>query len=171
MTPTPNPPKEKSDKGWPNYLFRGRVRTSTAALVVAFIALFWVYQTFQPEPAPQPAVNQVVPPGFVPDPDYTWVPRTQVEAPVTTTRRTPRTTTTTTTTTTTPTTTSSSGPATTPTTPTPGQPTTTVIDPDGPGPAGPTTLVDPDGPGTLAPQTTAAPPPPLFPGLPPLPGL
>ena len=55
---------------------------STLVLIVAFVALFWVQQNFQPEPAapnsPSPAV---VPPGFVPDPNYTWVPRTQVRRP------------------------------------------------------------------------------------------
>ena len=71
----------------------GRVRTSTAALIVAFIALFWVYQTVQPEPVGSDAPTQVVPPGFVPDPNYTWVPRTNVRRPkepaITTTRRRP----------------------------------------------------------------------------------
>ena len=59
----------------------GRIRVSTAVLIVAFIALFWVQQTFQPEPAPEAPVPAVVPPGFVPDPNYTWVPRTQVRRP------------------------------------------------------------------------------------------
>jgi len=57
----------------------GRMRVSTAVLIVAFIALFWVQQTFEPKPAaPAPAI---VPPGFVPDPNYTWVPRTNVRRP------------------------------------------------------------------------------------------
>ena len=59
----------------------GRIRVSTAVLVVAFIALFWVQQTFQPEPAPEAPAPAVVPPGFVPDPNYTWVPRTNVRRP------------------------------------------------------------------------------------------
>lgn len=149
-------PRELKDKlagrGWPSYLLGGRVRTSTAGLLVVFIALFWVQQTFAPEPKPTPTPQQVVPPGFVPDPDYTWVPRTQVQEP-TTTRRTPRTTTTTTTTTTTPSTTT-----TTPTTPAP--PTTTVVDPDGPGLLPPQTITEP-------PTTAPAPGPlPFLPGLP-----
>lgn len=81
----------------------GRFRVSTVVLVVAFIALFWVQQAFEPEPAaPEQPVPAVVPPGFVPDPNYTWVPRTRVQAPESTPRYTPPTTTTTTTTTTPP---------------------------------------------------------------------
>ena len=80
----------------------GRFRVSTVVLIVAFIALFWVQQTFQPEPAPEAPVPAVVPPGFVPDPNYTWVPRTNVRRPkeseTTTTTTTPTTTTTETTT-------------------------------------------------------------------------
>lgn len=141
-------------RGWPSYLIGGRVRTSTAGLLVLFIALFWVQQTFAPEQTPTAPAQQVVPPGFVPDPDYTWVPRTQVQEP-TTTRRTPRTTTTTTTppttTTTTPSTTSPISPL---------SPTTTVVDPDGPGLLPPQTV-------TAPPTTTPAPGPlPILPGLP-----
>jgi hypothetical protein len=83
----------------------GRMRVSTLVLIVAFIALFWVHQAFQPEPtATQAPPTAVVPPGFVPDPDYTWVPRTNVrEQPrITTTTTTPPTTTFTTPPTTTP---------------------------------------------------------------------
>lgn len=111
----------------------GRFRVSTLVLIVAFIALFWVQQNFQPEPAPEAPVPAVVPPGFVPDPNYTWVPRTQVRRP-----KEPETTTTTTTPTTTETT--SPAPEDTTTSPTSPSPTTTMIDPDGPG-------------GPLAPQT------------------
>ena len=60
----------------------GRIRVSTAVLIIAFLALFWVHENVKPEPAgnvaPAPAV---VPPGFVPDPNYTWVPRTNVRRP------------------------------------------------------------------------------------------
>ena len=35
----------------------GRMRISTAALIVAFIALFWVYQTVQPEPVGSDAAD------------------------------------------------------------------------------------------------------------------
>jgi cytoskeletal protein RodZ len=122
----------------------GRMRVSTLVLIVAFIALFWVHQTFQPEPAATQA-PAIVPPGFVPDPSYTWVPRTNVrrpEEPVTTT-------------TTTPTTTS-------PTSPTESTPTTTVI----PGPLGPQTITEtptltpttPPAPGSGPALTTPAPP-------------
>lgn len=80
-------PRTGEPRGWPGYLFGGRVRTSTFALVVAFFLTWWVYYTYQP-PAPAPSGNetQLVPPGFVPDPEYTWVPRTSVrERPTTTT--------------------------------------------------------------------------------------
>lgn len=136
----------------------GRLRTSTVVLMVAFLALWWVQQNYQPAPAPVEA-PQMVPPGFVPDPDYTWVPRTNVEAPTT------RTTTPTTTTTT---------PSPTPTTPE--TPTTSPILPLGPGettsptspttttPGPQTTVVDPDGPGILPPITL-----PVLPGAAPTP--
>jgi hypothetical protein len=139
----------------------GRVRTSTMGLVVAFFALFWLYQVYEPpaRPAQNPA-QQIVPPGFVPDPDYTWVPRTQVQEPVTTTwRRPPTTTTTTTTPPTTTTTTTSPTETTTPSSPTdtPAPPSTTVIDPDGPGLLPPRTIT----------ETSPPPPGPLpIPGLP-----
>jgi hypothetical protein len=138
------------------------MRASTAGLIVAFVALFWVNQNYQPAPTatPQDQTQQVVPPGFVPDPNYTWVPRTNVQT------TTPETTTTTTATTTTPTptpttTTTESSPELTPTTTVPvlpGQlgPTTTVLDPDGPGPLPPQTFTPPPGifaPPVLAPTT------------------
>lgn len=125
---------------WPAYVFGGRMRTSTIALIIAFFFTAWLYETYRPPPEPAP-VTQTVPPGFVPDPEYTWVPRTQVqEAPRTTY---PRTTTPTTTeppepttsapTTTTTTTTGPPGPEDTTTTSPGAPPTTTVVDPDGPG--------------------------------------
>ena len=122
----------------------GRVRTSTAALIVAFIALFWVYQAVQPEPAATEAPNQVVPPGFVPDPNYTWVPRTNV-------RRPKETIATTTPTTTTPTETTSPGETTSPTSPTTFAPPQTV-----PAPTTPATTATDVGPGPA--PTTSAPP-------------
>jgi hypothetical protein len=67
----------------PNYMFGGRMRTSTLVLIVAFLALWWVYDTYRPEPAPKSPPAQVVPPGFVPDPNYTWVPRSKVQQPPT----------------------------------------------------------------------------------------
>ena len=116
----------------------GRFRVSTLVLIAAFIALFWVQQAFQPEPTPEAPVSAVVPPGFVPDPNYTWVPRTQVRRP-----KEPDYTTTTT------------------------PPTTTVIDPDGPGgPLGPQTLMQTPtvtAPTTAAPAPGTVPAPPELP--------
>ena len=66
---------------WPKHMFGGRLRTSTFVLIVAFFAAWWVYDTYRTEPAPKPPAQQVVPPGFVPDPNYTWVPRSRVQAP------------------------------------------------------------------------------------------
>ncbi|WP_144205818.1 hypothetical protein [Mycobacterium tilburgii] len=68
---------ENTQQRW-SHLFGGRVRTSTLILIVAFLSMWWVYDTYRPEPVKPP---QVVPPGFVPDPNYTLVPRTRVEAP------------------------------------------------------------------------------------------
>ena len=129
----------------------GRMRVSTIVLIVAFLALFWVYHNFEPRPAPSEApTTAVVPPGVVPDPNYTWVPRTNV-------RRPPESETTTTTTTSPTETTTSPGETTSPT-----SPTTTVV----PGPLGPQTVTQsptltpttPSAPGSgLAPTTPAAP--------------
>ena len=107
----------------------GGMRVSTIALIAAFIALFWLQQAFQPAPkppAPTPASN-VVPPGFVPDPNYTWVPRQSV-------RETP-TTTTSTTTTTTPTSPTSTTETTSPTSPTSPTSLTSTTPPTPPVPA------------------------------------
>lgn len=68
----------------PSHLFGGRIRISTVVLIVAFFALWWTYATYRPHPEPARSntpPGQVVPPGFVPDPDYTWVPRTRVQQP------------------------------------------------------------------------------------------
>ncbi|MGV0771790.1 hypothetical protein [Mycobacterium syngnathidarum] len=126
----------------------GRLRTSTVVLIAVFIALAWVQQEYAPKhTAPQIPDTQVVPPGFVPDPEYTWVPRTKVQPPRTTTpTETPETTETTVPTTTTPTETPETtgtappGAPTSSTTPPPGAPSTTVFDPDGPGLLPPVTL-------------------------------
>ncbi|WP_372515280.1 hypothetical protein [Mycolicibacterium hodleri] len=132
--------KAGEGREWPAYLPGGRVRTSTAALIVAFCFTWWLHATYAPPPPAASEPTQVVPPGYVPDPEYTWVPRTNVETrPKTTysTPRTSRTTETSTTESTTPTeTTSGTG---TPTTSAP-ETATTVVDPDGPGPLPPTTL-------------------------------
>lgn len=118
----------------PSRLFGGRVRTSTVALIAAFVGLIWLEQTYEPPPPPPEPVPQFVPPGFVPNPEYTWVPQTDVRRTTTTTP--PTETTTTTPTTTTPTTTS----------PGPDQPPASVVDPDGPGPLAPTTVEQTDRP-------------------------
>ena len=108
----------------------GRMRVSTIVLIVAFVALFWVYHNFEPRPPTEAPTTAVVPPGFVPDPNYTWVPRTNVRRP-----KEPETTTPTTTSPTEATT--SPGETTSPTSP------TTVV----PGPLGPQTI-------TLTPSLT-----------------
>jgi hypothetical protein len=123
-------PTRREGRGWPHYILWGRVRTSTAALLAAFIAVWWLYVTYQPQPAPpEVPATQVVPPGFIPDPSYTWVPRTELRDRTTTTRTTP-----TTTETTSPT--ESTEPTTSPTSPTsltsPTSPTSTT--PASPGP-------------------------------------
>ncbi|WP_396935366.1 hypothetical protein [Mycolicibacterium sp.] len=157
-----NAVKDAVVKRWPTRL--GRLRTSTVVLIIAFVALSWVQQEYAPRtvstetPAPQ-----VVPPGFVPDPDYTWVPRTRVPTPVTTT-----TTPTTTSPTETPTTTEEETTSPTSPTNTDDMPTSTTST----APAPRTTVVDPDGPGLLPPitlpllpgQTPATPAPQVQPG-------
>jgi hypothetical protein len=145
--------KHSDSRAWPEYIL-GRVRTSTLGLIVAFFVAYWVHQTYAPPPPPPPPPPAVVPPGFVPNPDYTWVPRTDVNTrPKSTYRPTPtettETTDTTEMTTTTSTTSSTSAP-----------PTTTVITPV-PGILPPVTL--PVLPG-LAPAPTPAPAPAAPPG-------
>ncbi|MCF6389065.1 hypothetical protein L2K20_18975 [Mycobacterium sp. MBM] len=153
----------RADRGWPRYLPGGRIRTSTAGLIAAFIALSWISQNYEP-PAPPPApATQIVPPGFVPDPEYTWVPRTNVEVPRTTYRTTTTTTTTTEPSTTTPTTsptdpTDTTSPGDSPTSSPVPPPTTTVVDPDGPNGLVPPITLPVVPPPT--PQTIATPPPP-----------
>lgn len=122
---TQNNPRE--GRSWPGYILGGRLRTSTLVLIIAFLAIGWLYETYEPGPdAPaQIPASEVVPPGFIPDPAYTWAPRTDVQ------RRTP-TPTPTETTEVTPTTTPPSGTETAPTThttPTSGSPTPTTSGP------------------------------------------
>jgi hypothetical protein len=133
--------RRRTDRGWPGYIINGRIRTSTAALVLAFFVIAWVHNTYRP-PTPTPTAPetaQVVPPGFMPDPEYTWVPRTNVETSPTTTTTTTTTPTTTTEPSDTDTDTTSPTDTTSETTTSSGVP-TTVIDPDGPGPLSPITL-------------------------------
>ena len=131
----------------PGYLLGGRIRTSTVVLMIVFAGLLWLYESYQAPPAePEqiPAVD-VVPPGFVPDPAYTWVPRTDVM------QRTP-------TTTTSPTspTSPTESPAS-PTTPVEGSPTEST----GPAPTGvtppPPTTAEVPPPSPATPTRTAAP--------------
>ncbi|HEY1841840.1 MAG TPA: hypothetical protein VGG53_16780 [Mycobacterium sp.] len=144
------------ERGWPDYLFGGRVRTSTAVLVIAFLAFWWVYddhqQTSKSTNNTQVPATQVVPPGYVPDPNYTWVPRTQVQQgpPTVTVTETPTTAPTPTTTTTPP-----------PPTPPPLIPPIVLPPPFGPAPA--TTSTGP------VPAPPPPNPPPLLPGLAPPP--
>jgi hypothetical protein len=151
-----------ADRSWPNYMFGGHVRTSTLVLVIAFLAVWWVYDDHQQSTksntkTTQVPATQIVPPGFVPDPNYTWVPRTQVQQPLPTYTETPTTT---------------PSP-----TPTPTPTTTTSPPPFGlppivlPPPFGPPVTTTPPPPSqspTPAPAP-APPPPPLLPQLPQLP--
>ncbi|OBI81608.1 hypothetical protein [Mycobacterium asiaticum] len=77
--------RDRGERRAPSHLFGGRVRTSTLVLIVAFLALWWTYETYSPREEPRSTTppSQVVPPGFVPDPNYTWVPRTRVQQPST----------------------------------------------------------------------------------------
>ncbi len=150
---SPAKPK-RGDRGWPKYLPGGRMRTSTAALLIAFVALFWVYQHYGPPPAAEAPATQVVPPGFIPDPSYTWVPRTEVQRRTTTT--TPTTTEETTTTSPGESTTPSESP-TSPTSPTSPVTTTPTIGPPPP-PSAPTPTPTPTpAPGQGPMSTPAAP--------------
>ena len=124
----------------------GRMRVSTNVLIVAFLALFWVYHNVEPRPTEAPT-TAVVPPGFVPDPNYTWVPRTNVRRP-----KEPETTT--------PTTTSPTEATTSPgETTSPTSPTTTVV----PGPLGPQTITLTPTLTPTTPTTTASGPAPTTP--------
>ena len=99
-----NNPRE--GRTWPAYSLGGRLRTSTLVLIIAFLGIGWLYETYEPGPATpeQIPASEVVPPGFIPDPNYTWAPRTDVQrqSPATTTTTTPTTTSTTPTTPTSP---------------------------------------------------------------------
>jgi len=140
----------REGRGWPGFLFGGRVRTSTVALLIAFFATWWIFETYQPAPAPpeQVPANEIVPPGFIPDPAYTWAPRTDVQ------QRPP--------TPTTPTTPTSAGEE--PAAPTPGTGTEPTATSEGPLPGG--GVVPPPSP-SEAPVPAVPPTPPLpTPGLP-----
>jgi hypothetical protein len=71
-------------RGWPGYLLGGHVRTSTVVLIAAFIGVWWVYLSYQhasESGSGHTPATQVVPPGFIPDPNYTWVPRARLDQP------------------------------------------------------------------------------------------
>ncbi len=70
-----------TNRRWPAYMFGGRIRTSTLVLIIAFFVVWWTYDTYRPPAKPSQPPAQVVPPGFVPDPNYTWVPRSRVQQP------------------------------------------------------------------------------------------
>ena len=159
----------REGRGWPGFLFGGRVRTSTVALLIAFFATWWIFETYQPAPAPpeQVPANEIVPPGFIPDPAYTWAPRTDVQQRPPTPTPTP-----------TPTTPTSAGEE--PAAPTPGTGTEPTATPEGPLPGGgvvpppspseapvpavpPTPLLPTPGPPTTVPPIPATPAPPATP--------
>lgn len=139
-------------KTWPAYILGGRVRTSTLVLIIAFLGMGWLYQTYDPGlTAPQQVpAREVVPPGFIPDPDYTWAPRTDVQrhSPKTPTTTTPTTTATTPTSPTTPTSVDTTAPSSVPgepVSPTPSmppQPSPTPAEPTRPAETPTTTLTE-----------------------------
>ena len=140
----------REGKTWPRFVLGGRMRTSTLALIIAFIGIGWLYETYEPPAAPpeQVPATEVVPPGFIPDPAYTWAPRTDVQ------RRPP----TDTSTETTPSTTPPSTTETSPTTPVPSAEPTGEV----PGPPTASTLpTTTTAPGQPAPTSTPAPSTPL----------
>ncbi|MGI9162442.1 MAG: hypothetical protein ACR2JI_05900 [Mycobacterium sp.] len=134
----------REGRNWPRFILGGRMRTSTLVLILAFIGIGWLYETYEPPPSPpdQVPATEVVPPGFIPDPAYTWAPRTDVQrhTPTETTAETTPATTPGTTTSMTPPSTTEASPTTTPVTPTPsGEPASTST----PSSARPTTPVPP----------------------------
>ena len=147
-----SPERDSAEHRWPGYLLGGRIRTSTVVLLLAFIGIWWVYETYEPPPAPpdQIPATEVVPPGYVPDPAYTWVPRTDVRIPATS-----ETSTTPTSPTESPTSPAEEGSPTPETpSPTPAGPTPTASEPPGPAPATPTRTAAPASP---APEPARAP--------------
>lgn len=132
----------REGRSWPGFLLGGRVRTSTVVLLIAFFATWWLFDTYQPAPAPpeQVPATEVVPPGFIPDPAYTWAPRTAVQSrPATSTP------------TTTPTTTDTEAPTTEP----PTSPEATPGAPLPPGASTPPGASQPPGASTPGPSTPA----------------
>ena len=132
----------REGRSWPGFLLGGRVRTSTVVLLIAFFATWWLFDTYQPAPAPpeQVPATEVVPPGFIPDPAYTWAPRTAVQSR-------PRTTT--------PTTTQATTDTEAPTTEPPTSPEATPGAPLPPGASAPPGASQPPGASTPGPSTPA----------------
>ena len=146
----------REGRTWPGYVLGGRLRTSTLVLIIAFLGIGWLYETYEPGPSvpEQIPASEVVPPGFIPDPAYTWAPRTDVQrqGPATTTTTTSATPTTTSTTPSTATTPGSSTESTAPSTP--GEPTP----PPTPAPDGsPAPSSAPSTPESAAPAASARP--------------
>ncbi len=52
---TLNPLEKRSDddadRSWPRHVLGGRVRISTLVLIVLFLAVWWTYDTYKPQPA------------------------------------------------------------------------------------------------------------------------
>ena len=44
----------REGRTFPAYLFGGRLRTSTLALIVAFAAIWWLYEAYEPAAEPPP---------------------------------------------------------------------------------------------------------------------
>lgn len=141
----------REGKTWPSYVFGGRMRTSTLVLIIAFLGVGWLYETYEPGPAApqQIPASEVVPPGFIPDPAYTWAPRTDVQrrSPTTTTTTTPTTSSTTPTSPTTP-----AGATETSAAPTPAEPTTSSAPSPSPAPSSSA----PESPAPATPERPAA---------------
>ena len=41
---------DEADRSWPRHMLGGRVRTSTIVLIVVFLAMWWTYDTYKPQP-------------------------------------------------------------------------------------------------------------------------
>ena len=71
----------REDRSWPGYLFGGRLRTSTAALLIVSSGSGGCMTPTSLSPAAAAGAGQRCgSAGFIPDPSYTWVPRTDAAA-------------------------------------------------------------------------------------------
>jgi len=59
-----NPRHGLEDRAWPGYLPGGRIRTSTAVLILAFLAIWWLHATYRPAPEPPPQIPAHTPQVF-----------------------------------------------------------------------------------------------------------